>query len=122
MIIPLVEISRLETRFVHVPIYATDQVTGLRIDPTADPVTMTFTRGEGLPDIPTWYTADWLTVVVPVTTDNPLGKEFYARALVGPGADGVVTLKKSPTWWAHAKVVDNPQIPICRATRSFRVT
>lgn len=111
---PLVEMSRLETVFVHVPIIATNEATGIVIDPTADSVTMAFTQGKRLPDTPTWYTADWATI-----TNADGTKSYYARALVGPA--GVIALTRSPTWWAHAKVVDNPQIPICTAARSFRV-
>ena len=117
----LTEKSRLETIFVHVPIVATDRITGLRIDPTSDTVTMTFTRGRRIPDGTTWYPADWATVVVPVTADNQLGLEFYGRALVGPGTGAVIDLKPSPTWWAHCQVVDNPQIAMSTAARSFAV-
>lgn len=108
------EMSRLETIFVHVPVIATDQISGGQIDPTGDVVVMTFTNDRALPDTPTWVAADWASVPRP---DGTL--KYYARALVGPA--GVTTLAVAPRWWAHALVTDNPQIPICTSTRSFRV-
>ena len=112
---PLTEMSRLETIYVHVPVSAVSETTGAAIDPTGDTVTMAFANSATLPASPTWYAADWVTIT------NADGTHTYlARCLVGP-TGGVTTLAPSPTVWAHAKVVDNPQIPIPHASRPFRV-
>lgn len=112
----LAEMSRLETIYVHVPVTARNEATGALVDPTSDTVTIAFCQSLKLPATPTWYAADWVT-----DATNPTSPIYLARALVGPGAGAVTTLAAAPRWWAYAKVVDNPQIPIVRTSQSFRV-
>lgn len=94
------QISHLSTEYVKVPVTAT--VNGASgYDPTSDTVVIAFTGVGDSPADSDWKTASWETI----------SGKYYARALVGPGAQSVKLLTAGQ-WWIWAKVSDNPEVPV----------
>jgi hypothetical protein len=92
--------SRLDTRFVQVPVQAV--IGGESYDPTADTVQLAFMAGWALPGSGDWHTGSWTGSTAPGT--------YLAQCLVGPANGGIDLAPGTYDIWVQ--ITDNPEVPV----------
>jgi hypothetical protein len=92
--------SRLDTRYVQVPVQAI--VNGSAYNPTNDAVQLAFMAAWAAPGDDDWNTGSW--------SDSTAPGIYLAQCLVGPANGGIDLAAGNYTVWVQ--IVDNPEVPV----------